>query len=147
MPGVKQSLIAAAIAAVFAVTGCTKLQLARFAPPGIIKYEDIASEKPPNPAIQQRVEEFKADSKAQYPVLSQTPGEDDRPEKLSEAERAAKAEELVAARVELETAVTADQSAVDAETAEKERLPRERDALKERIERDTAAANRERKDD
>ena len=64
-----------------ASAGCSKLQLARFAPPGIIKYEDIASEKPLNPEIEQMLAERRENTKAEFPILSETPGTADRPSK------------------------------------------------------------------
>ncbi len=78
MPSVKQSFPAiflpvAVLAAFGALAGCSQNQLTRFAPPGIIKYEDIASEKPQNPVVAERIKEHKDRDDAKFPVLSQTP--------------------------------------------------------------------------
>lgn len=141
MPRVKQPILA--VAFILAAAGCTQLELARFAPPGIIKYEDLAGDQPQNPAIQERIAERKTEADARYPILSETPGESDRPELPPEAERNAQLEALSAQRDALEIAVNADRAAADAEKSEAALLPVQRDALKEQTDRDAAAVERE----
>ena len=144
MPSVKQPIFAAAV--ILAAAGCTELELARFAPPGLIKYEDLAGDQPVNPAIEARIENRKIDTDAGYPVLARTPGEDDRPVLRPAAERTAQMEDLVSMREQLLRAADLDRAAVDAEKPEAELLPEQRDALKEQTEIDATAAKQERKD-
>ena len=91
MSGVKQSCLRRlalpllAGAGVFAVTGCESGDLARFAPPGIVKYEDLAGDQPVNPDVAQRIEERRAEKGAgKFPRLAETPDEEDRQEKSRE---------------------------------------------------------------
>lgn len=141
MPRVKQPILA--VAFILAAAGCTQLELARFAPPGIIKYEDLAGDQPANPAIQERIAERKQEGDTRFPVLSETPGESDRPELPPEAERNAQLEELSAQRDALRVAVEADREAAESEKTEAALLPEQRDALKEQTERDAEAVRRE----
>ncbi len=144
MPSVKQPILAAIIT--LAASGCTQLELARFAPPGFIKYEDLSGDQPPNPAIQQRKEDRKIDADAEYPVLSQTPGEGDRPKILPAQELSARMDELTASREELQSAVDADREAAESEKSAGALLPEQRDALKEQMDLDAAAIRQERND-
>ena len=144
MPSVKQLILAAIIT--LATSGCTQLELARFAPPGFIKYEDLSGDQPPNPAIQQRKEERKVNANAEYPVLSRTPGEGDRPEMPPAQELNARMDELSASREELQRAVDADREAAEVEKSAGELLPEQRDALNEQLDLDAAAIRQERND-
>ncbi len=144
MPSVKQPIFAGAV--ILAAAGCTELELARFAPPGLIKYEDLAGDQPVNPAIEARIQNRNIDADAQYPVLARTPGEDDRPTLRPAAERTAQMDELVSMREQLQVAADLDRAAVEAEKPDSELLPEHRDALKEKTELDAAAAKRERKE-
>ena len=146
MPSVKQPIFVAVI--ILAAAGCTKMELLRFAPPGVIKYEDLAGDQPVNPAIEARIENRKAnaDADTKFPVLSRTPGEDDRPTLRPAAERTAQLEELVSKRDQLQNAADLDRAAAEADKSEVELLPEQRDALKEQTESDAALIERERKD-
>lgn len=55
-----------------AMTGCTGFDLARLAPPGIIRYEHIADEKEPNPVIVERIEARSEEQKPRFPKLGET---------------------------------------------------------------------------
>jgi len=55
-----------------ATAGCTSVELARLAPPGIIRYERIADEKEPNPEIVARVEERRVNEQARFPKIGET---------------------------------------------------------------------------
>lgn len=146
MPSVKQPIFAGAV--ILAAAGCTELELARFAPPGLIKYEDLAGDQPVNPAIAARIENRKTDADAdtEYPVLARTPGEDDRPALRPAAERTAQIEELVLMREQLQRAADLDRAAAEAGKSEVELLPEQRDALKDQTEIDAALVEQERKD-
>ncbi len=132
-------------AGLLASAGCSNTDLSRFAPPGIVKYEEIAGEKPQNPAVAARIAERRAErGGGEFPELSRTPGEEDRPEKptLRQVER--ETDELIDMRETLDGQVAADRAAADAELADD--LHAEGDALKERVKRDNEAAARERRD-
>lgn len=55
-----------------AIAGCTGLELARLAPPGIIRYERIADEKEPNPTIATQVAERNEAEKPKFPKMGET---------------------------------------------------------------------------
>lgn len=129
-----------------AVTGCSSLDLARFAPPGVVKYEDIANEKPPNPTIQAAVDERKATPDKEFPKLAETPSEEDRPQKRHVSEVNEEIGELAGARDNLNAEVAASREQAEAEMAEIMPLPDQRDALDELLQRDEASALAERKD-
>ena len=128
-----------------AVSGCSKAQLVRFAPPGIIKYEDLAGDQPQNSEIKQRIADRAQSGDQRFPVLSQTPSV--KPNKASSAERERLIGDLEGARDDLDTAIEAEWRSAEAERASAGVLPDERDDLLKRIERDSAAAARERRDD
>ncbi|GJL91365.1 hypothetical protein [Hyphococcus sp.] len=149
MPSVKQSrkrlILAPAALAFVALQGCESTDLARFAPPGIIKYEDRAGDQPANPEIVARVAERKADPEAGgFPNLSAAPGKEDRPQKREQDDIEAEITGLTEARDEVVDAAEMDRLAAEAELARD--LPAERDALKAQIEKDEAIAARERRE-
>jgi len=145
--GVKQSIIISALAtiAITSVSGCSSLELSRFAPPGIVKYEEIAGDKPPNPAIEERIRERKKTVDSEFPVLSRTPGKKDRPRPRDETERQADLAELDEARDALESDIAADRAAMEDDRKEQESLFVQRDDLSTDLERDAKAAQKERK--
>lgn len=150
--GAKHYAVLAAIAALTA-GGCAELGLERFAPPGIVKYEDLAKNQPPNPAIAERVKAVKAESDHKYPKLSAQP--QSPPEALPAAERAAEMVALQDAREALDNAVAVERAAStderiqgvviagDADDAERS-LDEAAAALAEAVARADAAARRER---
>ncbi len=149
MSGVKQArtTMAAGFAAacLVALQGCESGDLARFAPPGIIKYEDKAGDQPPNPAIVDRVAERKNEPDAGgFPNLSEAPGKKDQPKKRKQADIDAEISGLSASRDEVAQAVDDDREQAAAELERD--LPAERDALKAQIEKDEAIAARERRE-
>jgi len=147
--GVKQSrkrtMLASVVLAYAALQGCESGDLARFAPPGIIKYEDKAGDLPPNPEIVDRVAERKTEpGTGGFPNLSTAPGKKDRPEKRKQADIEAEISGLAEERDQVADAVEDDREAAEAELARD--LPAERDALKAQIEQDEAVAARERRE-
>lgn len=144
-------LYAAAMLAAVAAAGCAQFQ--RLAPPGLVKYEELAGDQPPNPVIVQRIAERRRTTEARFPELSEQPAA--RPEGLSEAERAAFAAALDAEREALQRAVEKARADAEAERADSYGLPGEREEarraldkvaedLAERVARDREAARRER---
>ena len=127
------------------LSGCANSELARFAPPGIIKYEDLAGDKPMNPTVAARIEERKAEpDTGNFPILSETPGAEQRPVKRTQAEIEGEKAGLTTARDELSDEISEDRSQASADKADD--LALERDTLKERVDADNAAAARERRE-
>ncbi len=132
------------VVAALVATACSDVQLVRLAPPGIIKYEDIAGDKPPNPAIQTIIDERKETAKPRFPKLAETPSLADLPAKRSVAEVDEAIDELEARRAVLEENLAADRAAVEAERQSVEPLIADADTLTEQVDRDEKAAKRER---
>lgn len=139
-------LAASGIAVILLIQGCSNSFLARFAPPGVVKYEDIAGDKPTNPAIEETVQEYREDTQARFPVLSRTPTADPLPEKPGSAVRDAAMNELIESREKLAQELQSDQTAIAADRAEVDALSGKGDALAEKLDEDTSAAQAERKD-
>jgi hypothetical protein len=114
--------------------------LKRFAPPGIVKYEDLAKDQPPNPVIAERIEAHKADPGGGFPVLSELPT--NLPEGIARPERDAMIGDLLAQRDVLNAAVASDRDL--AATERDEALETVRDELSEAVAKDDAVARRER---
>lgn len=135
-------LVAAALGA---LPGCSNLDLSRFAPPGIVKYEDIAGDKPQNPVVAERIAERRAEHGAgKFPNLSAAPDADDRPPKRRAADIQAEMSELAGMRDALAEAAAEDRAAAEAELAGD--LQAKSETLKERVESDNKAAARERRE-
>lgn len=140
-------LAASGIAAILLIQGCSNSFLARFAPPGIVKYEDIAGDKPPNPVIEETIREYRADTKAKFPILSQTPTAGPAPAKPNSNVRDATMTELVESREKLAQELQNDEAAIEADRKEVDALPGKGEALAEKLDEDTIAAQSERKND
>ena len=126
-------------AAATAFAGCAGVE--RFAPPGIVKYEDLAKDQPMNEQIKARAVEARAEGAATYPNLSKLPQA--APETLSDEEQAALETALKEMRAALGDAVAADGGAAAASEGA-QALIGARDALKALVEADDAKARDER---
>ena len=127
------------------LNGCANSQLARFAPPGIVKYEDIASEKPQSEEIKARIEERRAEpNTGKFPVLSETPGVEQRPQSRPPAVVEAQINALDQTAKEIKEEIETQRQLAAEETALN--LGEEANQLRERIDRDSAAAARERRE-
>jgi len=109
--GAKHYATVGLAALIAASPGCSSLK--RLAPPGILKYEELAGDQPVNPEIKQRIAERRREIDRRFPDLSAQPSR--RPAEASMAERDALAAGLIDARDELQAAVEADRAASDAE--------------------------------
>ncbi len=127
------------VIAALAAAGCAD-GLKRFAPPGIVKYEELAKDQPPNPTIVERIEAQKDEPSDGFPNLAEQPTE--LPEGIAKPERDAMLAELLAERDALNAAMETDRTV--AETERLEALETERDALSDALAKDDAAARRER---
>lgn len=107
---------AALLLALLLLGGCAKLGLARFAPPGTVKYEDLSRGEPIDPLIKERIAERKAERAAQYPNLSEQPTQ--TPAGLPEVEREESIEELEKRRDAINADVAAAREAAADERAE-----------------------------
>lgn len=130
--------------ATLALAGCSSFDLSRLAPPGIVKHEEIASEKPPNPAIAEMIAARKQTADPRFPVLSQTPAAGPPPPRPDRARIDAETTALVAARETLEAGLAEDRAAAEAESAERDALSRRRESLDREVDEDAAAARGER---
>lgn len=134
-------------AAAFAASGCADLNLGRFAPPGVVKYEDIAGDQPPSEEIQSRIAERKAAGEAKTPRLSEQPQL--RPDAMPVAERNTIVGALHEQRDALNDAVVDDRFAAADErlTAEEARTIEEiAEDLEKAIQRDKADIAKERRE-
>jgi len=147
--GAKPYAIASVI--LLLVGGCADLRLGRFAPPGLVKYEDIAGDQPPNPEIVSRIEARKAAGESRTPNLSEQPQK--APAKTPKQVRVELASTLRAERDEVNAEVAADRAAADAEREALIRLSGSKGgmkleetagALSSAIERDEREARKER---
>ncbi|MFZ5618371.1 MAG: hypothetical protein ACOZAA_13745 [Pseudomonadota bacterium] len=125
--------------AALAAAGCAG-GLKRFAPPGIVKYEEIAKDEPINPAIAGRIEEMKEKDGAGFPKLAEQPTK--TPDGIAQPERAAMEAVLLDQRDALNEAIAVDKAQA---AAERTGSPEEsRDALTDAVAKDDALARRER---
>ncbi|MBT8471650.1 MAG: hypothetical protein KJN99_03535 [Marinicaulis sp.] len=128
----------------FLSTACANSSLQRFVPPGIFKYEEIASEKEPNPKIEEIVAARGERVDEKFPILSETPTAGlilERPDK-SEAQR--QSDIIIDARDELTSAIDADRKASQEERQAVTDLEKRTDDLLEQLERDELSAQGER---
>ncbi|MEQ8935456.1 MAG: hypothetical protein RIE56_06665 [Amphiplicatus sp.] len=109
--GAKHYAIVGLAALTAAAPACTSLK--RLAPPGILKYEELAGDQPVNPEIKQRIVERRQEIDRRFPNLSEQPTK--RPAEAPAAEREALAADLIEARDQLQAAVEADRAASDSE--------------------------------
>lgn len=126
------------------MTGCGNFQLVRLAPPGILKYEEIASQKPPNPAIEAEIAARNGNAKARFPILAQTPAAGPAPKPASKAAARAHGAALQSARDSIDRELARHRAAEQAERGGREKLAKERASLAEQINRDEIVARRER---
>lgn len=124
--------------AALAVAGCSG-GLARFAPPGFVKYEDRAKGIPVSPEIAARID-AQSETGARFPKLSEQPAV--KPAAVAPQERAALGDGLDAQRTELLQSIEADRAAAGAERLDA--IEPQRDALDEALRNDDAAARAER---
>jgi len=127
---------------VMLLAGCADMQLARFAPPGIIKYEELAGDQPPNPLIAERIEERVEDSDSPFPVIARTPSQSPSGRPAEQRENLTTG--LEDKRDRLDVAIGADWDGVAQDRTRSEGLLDKRDHLAEDLERDAKAAARER---
>ncbi len=125
--------------AAISLSGCAD-GLRRFAPPGIVKYEELAGDETVDPAIAARIEERRAADGGGFPPLAKQPTK--VPDGIAKPERAAMEAALLAERDALNQAVLGDRAL--AATERIDALEATRDALAEEVVRDDALARRER---
>ncbi len=128
-------------AAALLVMGCSGVQWRRLAPPGILKYEELASEKPPNPVIEEEIAERKDGEKTRFPNLSAAPSRSDLPAERAQDELKAEMDALAAARDTLASKVKEDRTAVDEERATAGDIITARDVLTEQVGDDEIVVN------
>ncbi len=134
-----------------ALPGCAGLK--RLAPPGVIKYENLAGDDPPSPAIKERIAARQNAGAGGFPNLAETPSK--KPDGVPKSAREKEMEELLAARDALARAVANDQAASAVEREKGVLMPGDeksgeqsldaaQKALADAVAKDDAAARRER---
>jgi hypothetical protein len=118
-------------------SACSEFGLERFAPPGIVKYEDLAKNQPPSPAIVERVEAVRAASDGGYPRLSDQPQV--VPAGAPAEEREAEAVALRDARDALDAALVDDRAIAAGEREQGVVLPGDASAAERSLEEAAAA--------
>ena len=93
--------------------GCTTMR--RLAPPGFVKYEDLAKGRPPNPDMVDRIKESQSKSATRFPSLSEQPAT--QPVPPSAADQAVLLASLKEAGGLLNDEIAADRAAAAAEKA------------------------------
>ncbi len=126
------------------VVGCSGVQWRRLAPPGILKYEELASKKPPNPVIEEQIAQRKDGEKTHFPNLSQAPSQSDLPAERSQGEITADIDALAAAREVLAVEVADDRAAVDEDRTTAGDIITARDQLIEQVGEDETVVSDER---
>ncbi len=92
------------IAACFLMSGCELGR--RLAPPGFVKYEDLAQGQPVNPEIERQAQERRASGRVKFPLISSGPAKP--PQTTPPDERTQARIDLLTARGALETAKAGD---------------------------------------
>ena len=126
--------------------GCAGTDLARLAPPGIIRYERIADEKEPNPTILAKREERRENAQARFPKLGETAAGGAKMSPIPNDDVANAIEALEKERDNLEMAVTTDALETAAASEEATAITQAREELSAAIEDEKTAAARERRD-
>lgn len=134
------------IALVIATSACSNFDAKRFAPPGIIKYEDIAGDQPTGPEIQAIIDAQVSSTDDRFPLISDTPDQGDVPKAEGQTVIDGSVNELAAAGTALREAAQSDRDAAASEREEIEQLEQRAEAFREDIEREGAAAKSERLD-
>ncbi|MEO1251942.1 MAG: hypothetical protein AAFW81_06310 [Pseudomonadota bacterium] len=97
--------------------GCTSFDVKRLAPPGIIKYERIADQKEPNPAIVDIVAAQRADTDAKFPKIGETQAAGPRPTPLARGEVDAATDDLLEDAERANDAAQSDREAAEQDGA------------------------------
>ena len=125
------------VAGIVLLGGCETVK--RLAPPGFVKYEDLAKDTPPNPTIEAKIDDREFGEDSRFPNLSNAPNSP--PSAIDPQTREATTENLIAERERLQNALSADRKAAEAEArAEADALDEARDALVDAIDQQRAKA-------
>lgn len=131
-------LILIAVTAI-AVSSCADA-VKRFAPPGIVKYEELAKGEPVDAAIAARIKERRVADDAAFPILSEQPSE--TPEAMAKPDRVAMEKLLTERRTITNDAIAADRAEAPSDRVTP--LAAQQEAIQAAIEEDRDAAARER---
>ncbi len=130
-----------------ATIGCAGVDLARLAPPGIIRYERIADEKPPNPTIAARIEERRDSEKPKIPKLGETAAGGAKMSRIPNTGVDDEVMRLETERENLEMAIATDMLESTASAQEADAINEAAADLSTAIEDAKTAAARERRSD
>lgn len=134
------------VGAVIAITGCSGLELARLAPPGIIRYERIADEKEPNPTIAAQVAARGEAEKPEFPKLGETAAGAAEMTAIPNKRVARQVTQLESDRDNLNVAVETDMLESSAAVQETQDMETAAKDLSETIDAEKKAAALERRD-
>ncbi len=123
--------------------GCAGTDLARLAPPGIVRYERIADEKEPNPTITATVAERREDVRPRFPKLGETAAGGAKMSPIPSGGIANAIEDLEKERDNLDMAVETDALETAAALDEATAIAQASEELTAAIEDEKAAAARE----
>ena len=122
---------------------CSSIDLKTLAPPGIIKYEQIADEKPANPAIVEEIENYKATEERTFPNLAEEPVAGHSLGQAREMRDDMIRDELIAARDALEGDLDEVQNYRAEDESEIDKLLSRRDALEGAVAVDAKRAKKD----
>lgn len=134
------------VGTIIAITGCTGLELARLAPPGIIRYERIADEKEPNPTIAAEVAERGETEKPKFPKLGETAAGGAKRSAIPNKRVERRITRLESERDNLSVAVETDMLENSAAAQETHEIETAAQDLSEAINAEKTAAARERRE-
>lgn len=110
------------IAAFLSMPGCSSFDWARLAPPGIVKYEEIASKKPPNETIQLELNRNREETASSYPKIADMPINSDAEQRGALGKLNEESNSLIVSREELELQLNSDRAQANQERASREPL-------------------------
>ncbi|MEM9706383.1 MAG: hypothetical protein AAF850_09950 [Pseudomonadota bacterium] len=104
----------------------------KLAPPGFIRYENIAGDTPVNPQIAEQIAQRDENKDSKFPTLAEAPSEKPIGDDLET--RAAEIERLLTIRALIEAAAAQDQTAYAREVGNTEALDEQRRRLLQEVE-------------
>jgi len=111
--GAKHLYLTLVVTSSVVLGACSNVDLKRFAPPGIIRYENLAKDQPVNPVVDAKIDEIKSRKRKAFPVLSEKAF--DAPDGINAKTRESAEVELIEKRESLEARIADSRTAAAAE--------------------------------
>lgn len=124
-------------------SGCAGFNAVQLAPPGIIRYERIADEKPANPQVAEQIQQRRTVGEATFPKIGDTAAGGAKRGPIPDEGVDQAVDELVSARDELKDNVEEDREVAILTDEEAEAINKAADELSKDISNAKAAAARE----